>query len=170
MLGEVYLGNQSKDLEVRLFYLKDNTAVTETMNIPPHLNRLIHSHFIFSSPFLSRLISANLHIWEVMFSSSQSFRQGAKGQRVMTARKQLWPNLGYGSSGSMVMISAWQYPQSWGYIHHCTCSSKTIHPTGARYLMKTLGFKILWQNFINKLFVINQPAALFFSGIILYLL
>lgn len=80
-------GNQSKDLEVKLFYLKDNTAVTETMNIPPRLNRLIHFHFIFSSPFLSRLISANLHIWEAMFSSSWSFRQGAKGQRVTTARK-----------------------------------------------------------------------------------
>lgn len=71
---------KSKDLEVRLFYLKDNTAVTETINIPAHLNRLIHSHFKFSSPFLSRLISANLHIREVMFSSSWSFRQGAKGK------------------------------------------------------------------------------------------
>lgn len=74
------LPGQSKDLEVRLFYSQDKTAVTETINIPAHLNRLIHSHFIFSSPFLSRLIGANPHIWEVMFPSSWSFRQGANGQ------------------------------------------------------------------------------------------
>lgn len=35
--GEVYLGNQQKDLEIGLFSFKDNTEVTETLNVPAHL-------------------------------------------------------------------------------------------------------------------------------------
>lgn len=70
----------------------------------------------------------------------------------ITARKQLWPDLGSGSLASKPEVL-------WLFLHgsipkaedcHCTSGTKNIHPASARYLIKNLRFKILWQNFFHS--------------------